>query len=153
MFPQKFFPDIHPIALSEHENRKCWTMHVFLKLKTHTMLSRFSFASPLLVLFALFFASCKEEKTPENILSKEQMVQIMKDLHLAEAFVNSNYSYSDSSKYVYKKMEDSLLKTHGTNQMVFDSSLAYYQRDMKALDKIYESVVDSLGLKEDISGN
>ena len=79
------------------------------------------------------------------------MVNLLVDLHLVEAFVNSNYPMNDSSKYLYKKYEDSTLKSHGTDQVAFDSSMAYYKRNVKLLDEIYMSVIDSLSLKEGLA--
>ncbi len=84
------------------------------------------------------------------MLSPEKMSFILKDLHMAEAYVNSNFQYNDSSKYLYKKLEDSILNVHGTQSVAFDSSMAYYQRNIEMLDKIYEVTIDSLGMKEGI---
>ncbi len=100
-------------------------------------------------LFILLVASCNEEKSGNaNVLEKEQMVKILTSLHLAEAYVNANYTFSDSARYVYKKLEDSIFKSKGTNLAVFDSSLAYYQNDVKSMDDIYAASIDSLSLME-----
>ena len=79
------------------------------------------------------------------------MIKILTQLHLAEAFVNANYTYSDSAKYMYKKMEDSILTAQGTNLAIFDSSMSYYQKDVKSMDEIYAASIDSLSLMEGIA--
>lgn len=79
------------------------------------------------------------------------MATIIRELHLAEAYVNSNFQYNDSSKYVYKKLEDSILTANGTELIAFDSSIAYYSRNIKLLDDIYAEAIDSLSLKESLA--
>lgn len=110
---------------------------------------KYLFSCLLFLSACVFFYSCEEE-IPEKVLSKDKMVNILKDLHLGEAYVNVNYSLNDSSKYMYHKFEDSTLKAHGTDEVTFDSSMAYYSRNIKLLDEIYALVVDSLSLKEGI---
>ena len=107
------------------------------------------FGCVLFLSVSLFLFSC-EDPLPEKVLSKDKMVNILKDLHLGEAYVNANYSYNDSSRYLYKKFEDSTYKAYGTDAVTFDSSMAYYGRNIKQLDEIYALVVDSLSLKEGI---
>jgi hypothetical protein len=108
-------------------------------------------SSLLLLLGLLIFSACNSDDRPSHVLTKEKMVDILTNLHLAEAYVNTNFPFSDSSKYVYKKMQDSILKAQGTDGVAYDSSLAYYQRHVEVLDQIYSSVVDSLSLGETIT--
>ncbi|MBC7387999.1 MAG: DUF4296 domain-containing protein [Opitutaceae bacterium] len=104
------------------------------------------------LLLLMIFSACKKEtQTEANVLEKEKMVTVLTQLHLAEAYVNANYTFSDSARYLYKSLEDSILKSQGTNLAVFDSSLAYYQKDVKSMDEIYAASIDSLSLMEGIS--
>lgn len=107
------------------------------------ILYAFLFVFALLALF-----NCQNDEKPSYVLSKDKMVPLLIDLHLAEAFVSSNYPMSDSARFVYKKMEDSTLKAQGIDRASFDSSMAYYKRNIKLMDDIYVSVVDSLSLRE-----
>lgn len=105
------------------------------------------FFMPIIVLMA-----CNDEnKVPENLIQPAKMAEILENLHLAEAYVNSNFQYSDTSKFVYKRLEDSILKAQGTQLAVFDSSMRFYQINVKLLDKVYALTVDSLSLKEALS--
>lgn len=104
----------------------------------------------VLLLSAFVFLFSCEESAPEKVLSKDKMVNILKELHLAEAYVNANFTYTDSSRYLYKKFEDSTYKAYGTDAVTFDSSMAYYHRNIKQLDEIYALVVDSLSLREGV---
>jgi hypothetical protein len=78
------------------------------------------------------------------------MATVLCELHKAEAYVNSNFQYNDSSKYIYKKLEDSILAANGTQLVAFDSSMAYYCRNIKLLDEIYAEAIDSLSLEESL---
>jgi hypothetical protein len=98
--------------------------------------------------FMVLMACTDENKVPENLLQPAKMAEILENLHLAEAYVNSNFQYSDSSKFVYKRLEDSILKAQGTQLAVFDSSMRFYQKNIKLLDEVYAMTVDSLSLKE-----
>ncbi len=109
------------------------------------------YLSLLLVVTSIFLlGACTSEDAPSSVLGKDKMVNILMQLHLAEAFVNANYPFSDSSKFVYKSMEDSVLRVQGTDVVTFDSSMAYYQRHAELLDGIYSAVVDSLSLRESV---
>jgi len=94
-------------------------------------------------------ASCSSEtKVPDNVLDKSTMINLVSELHLTEAYVNVNYPYSDSARYIFRKLEDSVLKANGTQKTVFDSSMSYYQKDIKTMDEIYAASIDSLTLIE-----
>jgi len=84
------------------------------------------------------------------VLDKSKMATVLRELHKAEAYVNTNFQYNDSSKYVYKKLEDSILTANGTQLVAFDSSMAYYGRNIKLLDEIYAEAIDSLSLEESL---
>ena len=113
----------------------------FVKMRIYLLLA---------VFLGLSLSSCKENDIPEGLLAPEKMSHILKDLHLAEAYVNSNFAYNDSSKFLYKKLEDSILVKNGTQLATFDSSMVYYQKHIKLLDEIYAVTIDSLSLKESI---
>ena len=104
----------------------------------------------LFFVFIAFITSCNQDNKPENVLDKNKMATVLRELHKAEAYVNSNFQYNDSSKYIYKKLEDSILPANGTQLVAFDSSMAYYSRNIKLLDKIYAEAIDSLSLEESL---
>jgi len=127
----------------------CFYKSLALNLGADFFLHNMKFRNQFLFVFTFFVLSnCQKDDKPSYILDKDKMVPLLVDLHLTEAFVNSNYPMSDSARYVYKKMEDSIFKARGLDQPIFDSSMAYYKRNIKLMDEIYVSVVDSLSLRE-----
>ena len=93
---------------------------------------------PFLIVLSIF-ASCKKEvvKTPENLIEKEKMVNIMYDLSILEAIKIQNPSSLDtfeinSSKYIYKK--------HKIDSAQFAQNNIYYAADYKEYKKMYDQV-------------
>ena len=98
----------------------------------------------LLFLIVLsILTSCKKEvvKTPENLIGKEEMVNIMYDLSILEAIKIQNPSSLDtfkinSSKYIYKK--------HKIDSAQFAQNNIYYAADYKGYKKMFEQVKSRL---------
>ena len=98
----------------------------------------------LLFLIVLsIFASCKKEvvNTPENLIGKEEMVNIMYDLSILEAIKIQNPSSLDtfkinSNQYIYKK--------HKIDSAQFAQNNIYYAADYKEYKKMFEQVKSRL---------
>ncbi len=93
---------------------------------------------PFLIALSIF-ASCKKEvvKTPENLIKKEEMVNIMYDLSILEAMKIQNPASLDtfkinSNKYIYKKYK--------IDSVQFAQNNIYYAADYKEYKKMYEEV-------------
>lgn len=87
----------------------------------------------------LIFVSCKKEiaKTPEHLIGKDKMVDVMYDLSLLGAMRGQNPALLDSFKnnsneYIYKK--------HKIDSLQFVQSNIYYAADFKEYKKMYEQV-------------
>lgn len=97
---------------------------------------------PILIVLSIL-ASCKKEvvKTPENLIEKEKMVNIMYDLSLLEAIKIHNPSSLDtfrinSNQYIYKKYK--------IDSAQFAQNNIYYAADYKEYKKMYEQVKSRL---------
>lgn len=98
----------------------------------------------------LFLISCGEpDNQPKGLLSKEQMVNILTDIHIAEARANRSQLRSfDSIQVYYKVLENDVFKKHKVDSAAYKRSYQYYLEHMKEMDDIYTAVVDSLSLRE-----
>ncbi|GAA4269249.1 DUF4296 domain-containing protein [Hyunsoonleella aestuarii] len=104
------------------------------------------------ILFIVFIvlASCYELKgpeKPENLLSKEEMVNILIDIRLLTSSTGSNRAVLENNKivpetYVYKK--------HKIDSIQFASSSDYYAFYIDDYDEIYKKVRDSLKLLKEL---
>ena len=103
----------------------------------HRHLSHISLALLSLVLLL----SCG--KTPNGVMSVNEMADLIADLQLAEAYIDSHSGdfESDSSKLVIKQ---SVFKKHGITQQDYDSSMVWYAHNMEDYAKAYDKAVGKL---------
>jgi DUF1680 family protein len=102
--------------------------------------------TPLLLLFA---CSNNSNSKPDNLLSKEQMVDLLTDLHLAEAKIQTlNFRSADSGKVAYLQLEEQVFANHKINKKDYDSSFSYYNKNLAELNEIYEKTIDSIGIRQ-----
>jgi hypothetical protein len=82
----------------------------------------------------------------DNILSTEQMVSFLIDLHMTESNISSRNFNRDSSMKIFNTIDESLYRKHHTSDSIVQKSLYYYAQNPEVYDKIYESVIDSLSV-------
>ncbi len=94
--------------------------------------------------------SCGDRNKPKGLLSEDQMVQIMVDIHMAEGLSSSLPVSYDSSRKLYPMFEHRVFEKHQVEDSVYRKSLQHYLRDAKKMEELYGRVVDSLNVKEKI---
>ena len=108
------------------------------------------FSRFLLFVFTLIgLASCKKEQSvPENLLTKDQMVKLLMEVHILEARVKRLAVPPDSAKKIYNSFERRLFDELNVDRDVYESSYKYYLAQMDIMDEIYSVVVDSLNVRQ-----
>lgn len=98
----------------------------------------------LLLIFV--FIGCSD--IPENVLSEDDMVDLLVDIHKGEAFVeiNRNKYYNDSLK---KTVRQSILLKHGVSEAEFDSSLVWYGYNINEYVELYDEVIAKLSEQDE----
>jgi len=76
------------------------------------------------------------------------MAAVIVDIYLAEARLNGSLMVRDSARQVFKPYEDKLLAQKGVNDSTLKKSYEYYLDHSSELEKIYDSVIDTLALRE-----
>lgn len=107
----------------------------------------------LLFLFVLsMLLSCKKElvKTPNHLIEKDKMVNIMYDLSLLEAIKIQNTSSLDtfninSNDYIFKKYK--------IDSLQFAQNNIYYAADYKEYKKMFEKIKSRLNKNKSIVEN
>ena len=94
---------------------------------------------PLLLVWSLL--SC--DRTPSGVLSVNEMGDLIVDMQLAEAYIESHMQdfTDDSSKLVVKQ---SIFKKYGITQQDYDSSLVWYAHNMDSYIKAHDRAVGKL---------
>lgn len=100
-----------------------------------------------LLVIVLWMVSCGESR-PEGVLSKEEMVQVMEELYIAEEKVNYLALSRDSAKKVFEVMGAKVFESAATTDSAFKRSFDYYMERPRQMEVIYSALVDTLQLRE-----
>lgn len=118
------------------------------KSKSYTVLRRV-----FLIMFSCILLSCDNDEVeefvqkPKQLLSKDQMVSFLVDLHLTEAKITyAGIGKSDSTEQMFRNYEAYLFEKHNVKDSVYYQSYEYYLAHMEQLSEIYTAVVDSLSV-------
>ncbi len=98
----------------------------------------------------LIFASCKdsdEVQQPNGLLTQDEMVAVLTDIHLIEGARTGLVIMGDSVGGVNEHYKAFFVK-HNVTQAQYDSSFVYYSKNPKIFDKIYERVIENLSVIE-----
>lgn len=109
-------------------------------------MKKYLYISILLVIFS----GCKSEKEnippeiPENIIPKEQMVDILVDVQLLEAAMKVDDERKRKSKEYTNYYYSYLFEKYDITRNDFLESLEFYQRHIDLFDEIYADVIKQL---------
>lgn len=95
---------------------------------------------------------CEENSKPKELLSENEMVNVLIDIHLTEGIASALPIAYDSSQVLYTLLEREVFTKHQVQDSVFTKSLIYYLQDPVIMDRIYARVVDSLVVRESSGG-
>ena len=100
----------------------------------------------LLILFCLFI-SCNttNKQLPDNIISKEIFITVLKEAHLAEAAFELNKSKGvEAAKKTLANTYSEIYSTHNINKDRFEKTLSYYANHPEELEQIYSKALNDL---------
>ena len=90
----------------------------------------------IIIFFVLsLLAGCS--KRPKGVLSEDKMVNLLVDMEIAEAYVNTQMSASSDEKI---KIGKQVLALHGVTEESLDTTLAWYGRNMDEYSELFEKV-------------
>lgn len=92
--------------------------------------------------------SCQKEKLPAGVLTKEELSALMVNIYLAEARLSVALVPRDSADKLFKPFQAKLLKGKGLSDSSMNLTYQYYVSHPKELEQIYDSVIDTLALRE-----
>lgn len=121
-------------------------------LTFHQDLTHMKLYKIILIITILFSLSCKKKETiPEGILGKEKMVDMLIDIHLAEAVYSKRYQLDLSGKNFSEDLYFSLCKKNGVDPEIFEKSIFYYGKHPVQYEAIYDQVLNKLNEMEDMA--
>jgi len=99
------------------------------------------------VVFIFLMVGCWPEKTPEGILTEQQMVKVLTEIYIAEEKANHIGISHDSVVKIFPHFESKVFEKENLSDSVFAKSMEYYKANPKKLESIYAALVDSLSLQ------
>jgi hypothetical protein len=109
------------------------------------------------ILFIALFLSCgwKKESTekvapPAEIVSPEQMEDVLVDILLAEGATGVSELKSHNAKYMSLHYDTYVLKKHNMTSRQFTANYNYYAGDIEQMEKIITEVINDLSEKQNL---
>ncbi|NLB26753.1 MAG: DUF4296 domain-containing protein [Bacteroidales bacterium] len=104
-------------------------------------------------LLAWFFIclSCGKSviEKPDNLISEEKMIDLLTDIHLAEAtYISRHHQDSLLKKSKSADFYYSILKNHQTADTTFEKSYIFYLSRPRKFEKMYRQVMNNLNEME-----
>lgn len=86
---------------------------------------------------------CSCDSTPEGVLGKSDMADVLVDIHKGEVVIDyeRNRYNTDSMKML---MQESVYRKHGVTSAEVDSSLVWYGRHIEDYIDVYDDVIDRI---------
>lgn len=102
----------------------------------------------LIYVAACLVMACKKETRPAGILSPEEFSKVLVEVYMAEARMNSTALQRDSAMKLFAAYEKKMFQQFGLSDSVLLKTQQYYVDHPEQLEKIYDSVIDTLSLRE-----
>jgi len=105
-------------------------------------------------LFALLFlVACTsvDKRPPADVMTKEKMVLVLSDIHLAESVVSTKELPRDTSIYLYRELEKQIFEKHGISASYFKKSYAWYTSHIDQHKDIYAVIIDTLNVRSSLA--
>jgi hypothetical protein len=102
----------------------------------------------ILSLALLFGCQQRTPKAPDNLVPQQKMVQILADVHIAEAQIENRVIYPDTALMTFNQQQQRILESHQVSEEEFRKTYNYYLANLKLMDKLYEVILDTLSVRE-----
>ncbi len=109
----------------------------------------------ILVLFLSILVSCNREviKKPDHLVKEKEMINMLVDIHLAEATFNRMRNDTIVKKSSSVDFYYSVLAKYNVADSVFERSFIYYASNPKNFEKMYREVMNKLSeIEQEFSG-
>ena len=93
------------------------------------------------IILALAAAGCSS--TPDGVLSKSDMADLLVDINIGESVIEMNFREYDNDS-VKKVLRQSILAEHGLSSDDYDRSINWYGHHIDVYQEVYEEVIARL---------
>ncbi len=88
------------------------------------------------------------QNIPDSVLNVDRMVDVMVDIHLAEAYVAENKADTIPQEERLKMFYAQVFAIHEIETKLYQNSYNYYVQEPVLMDHIYQKVTDKLNILE-----
>lgn len=100
---------------------------------------------PIILVIILLCSCAEEEKKPvSSIISDKEMIDLLADLHLADALGKERIIDYNGTTEVKTAQLNTILKAHNLSKEQFDQAMRDYIQDPESFYEFYEKVVNEL---------
>ena len=100
------------------------------------------------ILALVGMAACQTKERPNDVLTQAQLSALLVDVYLAEARLDAIAKPKDTTIKYFLPFEEKLMRRVGISDSVLRKTYAYYLDNPKELEQVYDSVIDTLTLRE-----
>lgn len=93
-----------------------------------------------LLILTTIFLGCGDPK-PDNLLSEEEVQEILSQLHMADAISDTRKKHILERKTFRNDIYDQILERYGLTRETFYESYEYYLEHPVQMDSIYQRIV------------
>ena len=101
-----------------------------------------------LIFLFLGVVACNAPKRPEGVLTQPQLAALIVEVYIGEARLDQLPLTKDSAIRYFIPFEQKLLKTRGISDSTLKKTYAYYLDNPRELQQVYDSVIDTLVLRD-----
>ena len=103
------------------------------------------------IIAILTIVSCSgKEERPKGVIPPEKMALILTDIYFTEYKVVNIGLKQDSAKLVFRHYELKIFEDYNTNDSIYKESFKYYLEHPDKLESIYDIVIDSVSLRDQV---
>jgi hypothetical protein len=102
----------------------------------------------VLVLSMAILYSCKKEGRPADVLTEEQLSDMLVEFYLAEGRLNTMPINRDSAMKLFLPFEQSVMKKRNISDAVLSKTYRYYLDHPLEYEKVFDAVIDTLSFRE-----
>ncbi len=94
--------------------------------------------------FLIFMVGCSTVNIPDETIEKDKMVEVLIDLHLADAVFSSKGFHDRNLPDKSQSYYSFVYKKHNVTKAQIDTSLFNYAKEPKVMTEIYDKVTKEL---------
>ncbi len=102
----------------------------------------------VVVISLLSLYSCKKTGRPDDVLSQEELADLMVEFYLAEGKINTLGIQRDSAMKLFLPFEQSVMTKKKVSDETLSRTYRYYLDHPLEFEKVYDAIIDTLSLRE-----